>query len=169
MRLKDFNWPTLLVIGFIAGILQVTAGVAMYVAGVYFSSWSMLVTFAVLLLCIIVGTNWYKNHYLKGEITYTQALITGLVISISTGIVYAVYNILSISFFYPNFLAEQLRISTELAPASQKTPEAIAAMRDMITADRIAVANLVRLIVLGLLLSVFASLGLRTKHKTAHV
>jgi hypothetical protein len=163
VSLRNLNWKVLFSIGLVAGLLQVIAGVAMYVAGVYFSSWSMLISIGVLLLCIIIGIQWYKKHYLGGKSTYTQALITGLIISISTGVTYAVYNIISISFFYPNFLDEMTRITTERAIATHQTPEAIASMREMITTNRIGVANLIRLSVLGLLLSVFVSLVLKTK------
>jgi len=165
MKLKDFNWKALALIGIAAGLLQVAAGVVMYLAGVYFASWSILVNLLVLLLCIVFGTRWYSARYLKAGVTYGQALVVGIFISVSTGIVYALYNIISISFFYPRFLDELLRTSTEQLPPDQQTPEAIALIRQTLTTNRIAVANLIRLSVVGSILSVFASLMLRTKRK----
>jgi hypothetical protein len=44
MSLKEGNRTALIGIGVMAGVLQVIAGVAMYLAGVYFKPWSMLVT-----------------------------------------------------------------------------------------------------------------------------
>ena len=60
MSLKEGNRTALIGIGVMAGVVQVIAGVAMYLAGVYFKPWSMLVTGVVLLLCIVVGTRWYS-------------------------------------------------------------------------------------------------------------
>ena len=107
--MKKLRWKVLLAIGLIAGILQTLAGVVMYVAGVYFAAWSMLVSGAVLVLCIVAGTRWYRDNMLGGTITYSQALIIGIVISVSTGIIYALYNIITISFIYPNFLDDMIR------------------------------------------------------------
>ncbi|HKZ81186.1 MAG TPA: DUF4199 domain-containing protein [Pyrinomonadaceae bacterium] len=129
----------------------------------YFASWSMLVSLFVLLLSIVIGTRWYTGRYQEGEISYSQAFVVGIVISVSTGIVYAIYNIISISFFYPHFLDELLRISTERARANQQTPEAIASIRETVTANKIAVGNLIRLSIAGSLLSAFTSLTLKTK------
>jgi uncharacterized protein DUF4199 len=159
MALKDFNWKILIAIGFLAGLIQVATGVAMYVAGVYFTSWSMFPSLLVLLLCIVFGTRWYRDSVLKGQITYGQALMVGIVISVTTGVVYAIYNIISISFIYPHFLEDMISVNLTLVPASQRTPEFIAAMRESITAKTIALSNLIRLSVIGTIISVFASLS----------
>lgn len=158
MALKDFNWKLLIAIGVLAGLIQVATGVAMYVAGVYFEFWSMLVTGFVLLLCIVFGTRWYRDSVLKGHITYGQALVVGIVISVSTGIVYAVYTIISISFFYSRFLDDLISLIVAGAPASQQTPEFIAAVRERVTANTIALSNLIRLSVGGTILSALVSL-----------
>ncbi|HVI72187.1 MAG TPA: hypothetical protein VM656_11965, partial [Pyrinomonadaceae bacterium] len=74
MALKDFNWKILIAIGLVAGLIQVAVGVAMYMAGVYFVSWSIVASLLVLLLCVVFGTRWYRDSVLKGHITYGQAL-----------------------------------------------------------------------------------------------
>jgi glucan phosphoethanolaminetransferase (alkaline phosphatase superfamily) len=162
--LKGFNWKILITIGLLAGLIQVATGVAMYLAGIYFVSWSIFVSVLVLLLCIVFGTRWYRDSTLKGQITYRQALIIGIVISVSTGIVYAIYNIISISFFYPRFLEDLISLNLASAPASQRTPEFLSAMRERVTANTIALSNLIRLSVIGTILSVFASLILKSEH-----
>ena len=149
MPLKDFNWKALIAIGVLAGLIQVATGVAMYVAGVYFATWSILVSLFVLLLCIVFGTRWYRGAVLKDRITYGQALLVGIVISVSTGVVYAFYNIISITFVYPRFLEDLISVN--------------AAMRGRVTANTIALANLIRLSVIGSILSVLASFALKRR------
>jgi hypothetical protein len=151
MALKHFNWKTLIAMGLVAGLIQVATGVAMYVAGVYFAPWSMFVSGFVLILCIVFGIRWYRDSVLRGRITYGQALMVGIVISVSTGILYAVYNIISISFVYPRFL-EQM---SSLNPA----------MRDSLTANTIALSNMIRLSVGGTVVSALVSLILKRERR----
>src|SRR5262245_34825899 len=116
MALKDLDWKTLAAIGLAAGLIQVAVAVTMYLAGIYFVSWSSLVTLLTLLLCVVFGIRWYRVSVLKGEITYRQALVVGIVIGVSTGIVYAVYNIVSISFIYPRFLEDLIAFNLADVP-----------------------------------------------------
>jgi len=147
------NRKVLIGLGVTAGAVQVVAGVAMYIAGVYFTPWSMLVSLFVLLVCIVVGTRWYRDHYLSGEMTYLQALKVGVVISVCTGVVYAVYNMVSIIWIYPNFLDDMVR-----ARMNQTGAESFAAMRAEVSAPGIAIPNLIRLAIGGSLLSLLSSL-----------
>ncbi len=153
MALKDLNWTTLLGVGLVAGLIQVATGVALYVAGVYFARWSILVSVLVLFLCIVLGIRWYRDSVLDGQITYRQALVAGIVISVTTGVVYAIYNIISISFVYSRFLEELISLN--------------AAMRGQATANTIALSNLIRLSVVGTLVSVLVSLTLKKELRTS--
>jgi uncharacterized protein DUF4199 len=165
MSLKDFDWKLLTAIGLVAGLIGAATGVAMYLAGVYFVWWSSLVTLVVLLLCVVFGMRWYRDSALQGQITFRQALIVGIVISVSTGILYAIYNLISISFIYQRFLDDLASSNLAHTPASERTPELISAMRNSVSANTIAISNLIRLSVVGTLLSVFASLILRRRQK----
>jgi uncharacterized protein YebE (UPF0316 family) len=165
--MQKLNAKVLFVIGPIAGMIQVLAGVAMYLAGVYFAAWSMLASALVLVLSIILGTRWYRNNTLGGTITYSQALITGIVISVSTGLIYALYNVISISYFYPNFLDEMIRDGVARIQASglgsEQTAELVASVKRESTLPRIAVGNLIRLSIIGTVLSTITSIFLRRK------
>ena len=154
---------TLLGVGLMAGVAQVCAGVAMYLAGVYFAPWSMGVSLLVLLLCIVVGTRWYRARCLNGEITYVQAFGVGVAISVSTGLVYAIYNLISISWFYPNFLDGMVRAQMTRAAAHQQSAESFAALRSQVTAPKIAIANFIRLSIMGSILSLVTALFLKRK------
>lgn len=165
--MQKFNWKVLLLIGLAAGILQALTGVAMYLAGVYFAAWSMLVSVVVLVLCIILGARWYRNNELEGTMTYFQALIVGVVISVSTGMIYALYNVISISFLYPHFLEEMVSVSVARIQASglgsEQTAELIASMKRNATLPRLALGNLIRLSIIGTVFSIITSIFLRRK------
>ena len=164
MKFREWNRKALLLVGLIAGIVQAVFGIAMYVAGVYFSSWSMLVTVVVLVLCIVIGTRWYTAKYLNNEISYSQAVIVGIVISVCTGLVYAIYNIVSVSFFYPRFLDDLATLRMELDHQSTQSFESV---RSRLSVPAIALSNLVRLSIVGSLFSLLTSLFL--KRRGSHV
>lgn len=153
----------LILTGLTAGAIQVAAGVTMYLAGVYFAPWSMLVSLGVLLACIVAGTRWYATLGPNGGISYAQALRVGVVISVSTGLVYAVYNIVSITFFYPHFLDDMVRARMALLAPDQQGAAAFAAMRAEVTIAGIAVPNLIRLSVLGSVLSLVSAVFLKRR------
>jgi hypothetical protein len=157
------NPRALIILGLAAGVVQAVAGITMYVAGVYFAPWSMLVSVLVLLLCIVVGTGFYRSRFLNGEINYRQAFMVGVVISVATGLVYAVYNMLSISFFYPQFLDEVVRVRIAQAAAQQQSHESFEVMRAGVSAAGVAISNFIRLSVMGSILSAISALFLKTR------
>jgi len=150
-------------VGVVCGLAQVVAGAAMYLAGVYFAPWSMLVSVFLLLVCIVVGTRWCAAHCLNGKITYLQALSVGIVISLSTGLIYALYNVISISWFYPHFLDEVVRARIDHQAVEQQSTASFAAMRAEVSALGIAIPNLIRLSVIGSILSLLTSLILKQR------
>ena len=157
------NRRVLIGVGVVAGVAQVIAGVAMYLAGVYFAPRSMFVNVFLLLVCIVVGTRWYAAHCLSAKITYLQALSVGIVVSISTGLIYALYNLISISWFYPNFLDEVVRARMAHHGVEEQSTASFAAMRAEVSALGIAIPNLIRLSLLGSILSLLTSLFLRRR------
>jgi hypothetical protein len=164
MSFRGLHPTTVIGVGLLAGLIQAIAGVVMYIAGVYFSSWSMLVTMLVWLVCVVLGTLWYRTKYLNNKLSYVQALIIGIVISVCTGVVYAFYNIVSISFFYPNFLDDFVRARMNQATSPQNL-ESFASMRAQVSTAGIAISNLIRLTIFGSVLSLLTSLFLKKRQE----
>ena len=157
MNSESPKFSFLLLIAVIAGLVQVITGVVMYVAGFYFSPWSMLVSVVVLLLCIVAGVRLYRNRFARSAFGYGKAFLAGAVISIVTGVIYAIYNLISINFFYPNFLDEVARVYS----AAGGVP--FESVRANLSAPMIAIPNLIRLSVIGIILSSIAALFLRRR------
>jgi len=151
----------LVIVGLAAGVVQSTAGVLMYVGGVYFSPWSMLVTVLVLLGCIVAGVSWYRARYARGGFGYADALLVGAAISLGTGVVYAIYNLITINFVYPNFLDEMVRARL----AMQAAVGSFESLRAGASVLPIAVGNLVRLTILGVVISAIVALFMRDRNR----
>lgn len=123
---------SLLMIAVVSGLVQVAAGVTMYLAGVYFAPWSMGVSIGVLLLCIVMGVARHRSGALGGTMRFGQAVGAGAVIAFGTGLLYAIYNVISIRFVYAGFLDQVAAVTGR--PASLPA---------------IAIGNLIRLTIGG--------------------
>lgn len=109
MTVNNLQWKPLLRVGAVSGLIQIAAGVVMYLGGVYFSPWSGVVSRVVLLACIVVGTRWYVRRVLGGQSMYLSALLIGMTITVCTAVLYMIYNVVTISWLYPRFLGDMAR------------------------------------------------------------
>jgi hypothetical protein len=163
MNSGKWNVRGLLLAGLAAGAVQSAAGVLMYLAGVYFEPWSMAVSAAVLLACIVAGVGWYRGRYAGDGFSYLDALVVGAVVSLGTGVVYAVYNLISINFLYPNFLDEVARTHLATMTAAGAPAQSLESVRSGVGALPIAVGNLIRLTVFGIVLSAVVALFMKDR------
>jgi hypothetical protein len=82
----------------------ITVGIVLYLSGVYFQPWALILMTLLLPMYIAAGTWWYGKHVLRGRTTYPKALLVGVVINVITGLAYITYNVVSITFVYAHFL-----------------------------------------------------------------
>ncbi len=162
MAAYPLRWAPLAKVGLVAGLANVVVGVVLYLSGVYFEPWALRLMTVLLLVYVAVGNWWYGKHVLLGHTTYPKALLVGIVISVMTGLVYATYNIVSISFVYGHFLEDM--IQTEYARASAGMDAASAAqvldaLRAQMTLKALVVGNLMAVSRIGTAFSVLVSLG----------
>lgn len=157
------NPKALIGVGVIAGLTQVVAGVTMYLAGCYFAPWSFLVSLIVLLVCIVSGILWYRTNCLRGQMSYAQALGVGVAVSVGTGVVYAIYNFVSVTMFYPHFLDDMVRANIAALAARGRNPASFEILRGEVSLPVLAVGNLIRLSVFGTILSAGSALFLRKR------
>jgi hypothetical protein len=170
MNIQTLHWKKLVVLGLTAGGLQVAAGVIMYLEGLYFIQGSFFISLAVLLSCIVTESRWYRNSILHGEINFVTSFLVCAFIGVSTGVMYALYNVISISFFYPHFLEDWVRSQTAYIQASgldsDQTKAMIETIKKNTTMPRIALSNLISLSTWGIIMSLVTSLILRKKKST---
>jgi len=161
-----------LAVGAVAGAVQVAAGILMYLMGVYFAPWSMLVSLFVLLSCIIwacrrsaarlradgIGPRWF------------DMVKAGMAASVGTGVIYAAYNLVSITFVYPHFLDDMARAFVDMQVAQHLPAQSFEAVRRDLSVSRIALANLLRLSVFGFILSALVALLMQAweRRRTTH-
>jgi hypothetical protein len=169
MTAYKFQWKPLAAIGLVSGLIEVTIGVALYLMGVYFAPGSLLFVVLALAACIALGTRWYARHVLDGRTTYWSAMLVGVVIALCTSLVYATYNVLSISFVYPRSLddmvqAEFARQKTVGMDPSQAA-QTLESLRRETTLWRLVAENLRGFVQFGTILSALTAIAFRRKAK----
>jgi hypothetical protein len=162
MTAHPLRWAPLVVVGLVCGLVQVAVGVVLYLSGVYFEPWALRVMMVLLAACIAGGNWWYGKHVLGGHTTYLKALVVGVVISVSMGLVYIIYNFISISFVYAHFLedmiqAEFARASVGMDPA--RAAQLLDSLRAQMTLKSLMIGNLTAVSRIGTFLSVLISIG----------
>ena len=170
MAAHPVRWVPLVVVGLVAGLVQVAAGVVMYLSGVYFEPSSLRVMTALLAASIAVGTWWYGKHVLGGQTTYWKALLVGIFIAVSCGLTYITYNVVSVSFLYPHFLEDMVQAEFARASAGMDTAGAarlLESLRAEVTLQRLVVGNFTAVLRLGSVFSVLISVGFLKRWRRA--
>jgi len=162
MTTTRMQWAPLVKAGLVAGLVQVAAGAAMYLSGVYFEPWSLPLIMILTVVSIAAGNWWYGKYVLGGQTTYWRALLVGVVLSVLMAAVYVTYNLVSVSFIYPHFIedvvqAEFDRASAGLDPA--QAGELLGSLRSQLTLRNLAVGNFVGACRFGTMASVLVALG----------
>ena len=162
MTANPLRWAPLVAVGLVSGLAHVTAGVAMYLSGVYFEPWSVPVMLVLLAACIAIGNWWYGKHVLGGRTTYWKALLIGVVISVTSALVYVTYNVVSISFVYAHFLEDM--VQAEFARASvgmdaARATQLLDSLRAGISLKTLVVGNFMAVCRSGAFFSLLISVG----------
>jgi len=162
MTTTRLRWVPLVKVGLVAGLVQVVAGAAMYLSGVYFERWSLQLMMLLTVASIAAGNWWYGKYVLGGQTTYWRALLVGVVMSVLMAAVYVTYNLVSVSFIYPHFMEDMVqaefdRASVGLDPA--QAAQLLGSLRSQLTLRSLAVGNFVGACRFGTMASVLVALG----------
>src|SRR5579872_1839408 len=153
MDRPHLRWDLVLRAGAIAGMVEVAAGIAMYLAGVYFAPWSGPASLLVLAIGIAVGQKWYAAKATPAPMGYLVAFAVGAMIAAITAATYVIYNFVSVSFFYPHFIEQMVaaRFAQLHSPAMTQAQanELLDRLRSQITLRAIAINNFRFLAVIG--------------------
>jgi hypothetical protein len=162
MTIYKNRWTALIVVGFAAGLIQVIAGVSMYIAGLYFTRWSIRLSLVLLAICIAAGIWWYRKHVLGGRTTYWSALLAGIVIAVCTGLTYVTYNVISVSFVYRDFLGQMVQAEFEREQAMGMHP-VLESLRAEATLGNLVAGTFMALARFGTVLSALIAIAFRRK------
>ncbi len=164
------RWAPLIKVGLIAGLANVTVGIVLYLSGVYFQPWALVLMTLLLPMYIATGNWWYGKHVLRGHTTYPKALVVGVVISVITGLVYITYNVVSITFVFSHFLDDMIQAEFARAAAGMDAASA-GRLLDTLRAERtlgsLVVGNLMAICRLGAAFSVLIALGFLQRWRRA--
>ena len=161
MAFVERNITQLIRAGTVAGFVQVIAGITMYLAGIYFTRYSALVNLGLLIVCVVTAIVWLRAKCFQNSFTYQQALKIGVATGLCSGVIYGVYNVISVSFFYPHFLDDFARFRLARLVSQGHVSMTFEEVRASVSLMRIAVTNCINFTIWGSVISAIAAIFLR--------
>jgi Protein of unknown function (DUF4199) len=153
MARLNLQWGLVLRAGAIAGLVEVVAGIVMYLSGVYFASWSGPVSLLVLAGSIALAQKWYSARTAPQPMGYALAFVVGIIVAAMTAAIYVAYNFISVSFVYPHFIEQMIdaRFAQQhlSGMSQQQANELLTRLRAETTLSAVAAANFRFLAVMG--------------------
>ncbi|PVW14709.1 DUF4199 domain-containing protein [Marixanthomonas spongiae] len=100
--------------GLILSLLVVGLSVIVYVLGLHLEQpwWQSVLNFVFMTLCIVYGLKAFKNES-GGFLSLGDALKTGLIIALVSGIIGSVFSYIFITFIEPDFISQMLDTTQE--------------------------------------------------------
>ena len=100
--------------GLILSLLVVGLSVIVYVLGLHLEQpwWQSVLNFVFMTICIVYGLKAYKKDN-GGFLSLGEALKTGLVIALVSGIIGTIFSYLFITFIEPDFIPQMLDATQE--------------------------------------------------------
>ena len=107
-----------------------------------------------------------------GKTSYPKALLVGVVISVTTGLLYAAYNFVTVSFVYSEFLEQMIQAEFGRASAGLDTAAAarlLAELRAGVSLGGLMMGNLAAVSRIGTAFSVLIAVGFMGRWRSARV
>jgi hypothetical protein len=162
MTAYPLRWAPLIKVGAMAGLANMTVGVVLYLSGVYFQPWALVLMTLSLPVYIGIGNWWYGKHVLRGHTTYPKALLVGIVISVVTGLIYIAYNAVSVTLVYGHFMEDMIQAEFVRASAGMDAASAgrlLDTLRAETSLRGLVVGNLAAVCRIGTAFSALVALG----------
>jgi hypothetical protein len=156
----------------VCGLVHVALGIVLYLSGVYFEPGSLRLMTLVLAAYVAVGNWWYGRYVLGGQTSYPKALVVGVVISVTTGLVYAAYNFVTVSFIYSEFLEQMIQAEFARASVGLDTASAGRLLGDLragATLRNLMVGNVAAVARIGTAFSILIAVGFIGRWRRARV
>ena len=98
--------------GLLLALATIVLSVIVYVMGMHLESpwWQSLLNFVFMITAIIYGLKAYKNEG-DGYLTISEALKTGLAISLVAGIIGSIFTYLFVTFIEADFIPQMLEVT----------------------------------------------------------
>lgn len=151
--------------GLYTGIAMVLLSLLFYALNVKATSWPQYVSIGVLLAGIIVGTVAFRDKCNGGYISYGRSMGSGVLISLITGIILAVYSYVNSAFLNPEIIQQMIQAGEEnmmrQGLSDDQIDQAMGMTKMFMTPVFIAITSLFSMLLWGTLVSLLASIFIK--------
>jgi hypothetical protein len=114
MEQKASVWKANLTSGLIIGLVGIVYTLVIWFMDLTFNKFQGYIYFALLIFLLYYFIKAYRDNYLGGYITYGQAVGAGVIISLISAIVGAIFTYILYTFIDPELSAKQLAFTEEM-------------------------------------------------------
>ncbi|MGB8492408.1 MAG: DUF4199 domain-containing protein [Bacteroidales bacterium] len=165
MEQKVSVWKANLTNGLILGLIGIAYSLVMYFLDLTFNKVQGYVVLLVLIFALYFLVKSYRDNFLKGYITYGQAVGSGVVIFLYYSVIAAIFTYILYAIIDPGLAAKQLAFTEELLEKRGMPQEALdAAMkiqRKMIRPEIIAPISIFSNMITGTIMSLIIAIFVR--------
>ena len=151
--------------GLYTGIAMVLLSLLFYALDVKATSWPQYVSIGLLLAGVIVGTLAFRDKCNGGYISYGRSMGSGVMISLITGIILAVYSYLNSAFLNPEVMEQMIRAAEEnmmqQGLSDDQIDQAMSMTKMFMTPVFIAITSLFSMVLWGTLISLLTSIFIK--------
>lgn len=151
--------------GLYTGIAMVLLSLLFYALDVKTNSWPQYVSIGVLLAGLIVGTLAFRDKCNGGYISYGRSLGSGVMISLITGVILAIYSYLNSAFLNPEIIEQMMRAGEEnmikQGLSDDQIDQAMGMTTMFMTPVFIAITSFFSMLLWGTLISLLASIFIK--------
>jgi hypothetical protein len=152
-------------IGLMTGVAYILVSLLFYVLDIPRDSWIQYLSFLILIGGIIIGTTQFRDKHSGGFLSYGRCLGSGVLISLTVGLVMAVYVYLFFKFFDPGEIAKMVEMAeqgmAEKGLNEQQIDQAMAMSKKMMTPGIMAILNIFSMVFWGTIFSLIISIFLK--------
>ena len=155
--------------GLYTGIAMVLLSLLFYALDVKATSWPQYVSIGLLLAGIIVGTLAFRDKCNGGYMSYGRSLGSGVMISLITGVILAVYSYLNSAFLNPEMIQQMMQAAEEnmmqKGLSDDQIDQAMSVTNMFMTPAYIAITSLFSMLLWGTLISLLTSIFIKKDNK----
>src|SRR5512140_1874312 len=158
-------WKANLTNGLILGLIGIVYNLVMYFLDLTFNKTQGYVFLLILIVSLFFLLKSYRNNYLRGYITYGQAVGAGVVIFLIYSIITAVYTYILYTVIDPELTAKQLAFTEEMMAKKgmpqQALDTAINMQKKMMKPGIMFIVGIFMTMIYGVIISLVAAIFVR--------
>ncbi len=164
-----------LVYGAYVTVVLIVLSLAFYVFDFYGQDWTAYLSYAILLLGVVISSYHYRDNHMGGFITYGQSFMTGFLTALFAAIGVGIFSYIFMSLMPPEFFTNMLNMAED--SIYEKYPDftdeqvevALSYQKKLMNPTMMSIVSFLAFTFFGLIFSLLASIFIKREDKSLEV